>query len=111
MPLLNIKCTKELSRELQKEISAMAALTLGKPEKYVMVIAETTNVWMGGHEGDAAYVEVKSIGGLDREVNHELSMKICILLEDHCGIPSDRVYITFHSFERDHWGWNKETFS
>ena len=26
-------------------------------------------------------------------------------LEEHLGIPPDRVYVTFQSVERDHWGY------
>ena len=110
MPMLNLKCPKEVPSDLLKDLSGAVAETIGKPEQYVMVVAEKADLLMSGNGGDAAYVEVKSIGGLNREVNHELTMKICILLEDHLDIPADRVYVTFHSVERDHWGWNKATF-
>jgi phenylpyruvate tautomerase PptA (4-oxalocrotonate tautomerase family) len=110
MPLLNLKCTQAVPTELLNKLSSALAETIGKPEQYVMVTAEKADMLMSGQADDAAYAEVKSIGGLNREVNHELTMKICILLEDHMGIPSDRTYVTFQSVERDHWGWNKATF-
>lgn len=110
MPMLNLKCTQAVSSDLLGEFSAAVAETIGKPEQYVMVAVEKAYMFMSGDEGEAAYVEVKSIGGLSREVNHALTTKICNLLENHLGIPPDRVYVTFQSVERDHWGWNKSTF-
>lgn len=110
MPALLLKCTKDVTPEFCEQVSSVVAETIGKPEQYVMVVAERADVMMSGEAGDAAFAEVKSIGGLSRTVNHELTMKLCDLLSGHFGIPADRVYITFQSFERDHWGWNKATF-
>ena len=110
MPMLNLKCSKPVPHELLEELSSAVADTIGKPEKYVMVVAGNADLLMSGAKGDAAYAEVKSIGGLDRSVNHELTMKICALLDDHLGIAPDRVYVTFQSVAADHWGWNKATF-
>jgi phenylpyruvate tautomerase PptA (4-oxalocrotonate tautomerase family) len=108
--MLNLKCSKPVPDELLEELSAAVAETIGKPEKYVMVAAENAEFLMSGEKGDAAYAEVRSIGGLGRVVNHELTIKICVLLNDHLGIPSDRIYVTFQSVEADHWGWNQTTF-
>jgi len=108
--MLNIQCTREIPADVQLQLSSIVADTIGKPEQYVMVVAGQAHVLMSGEKGDAAYVEVKSIGGLNRDVNHALTMKICDLLNDHPGIPGDRIYVTFQSVERDHWGWNGSTF-
>lgn len=110
MPMLNVKCSKPLPAELLAELSSAVAETIGKPEKYVMVVAENADLLMSGDQRDAAYAEVKSIGGLDRVVNHELTIKICVLFNDHLGIASDRVYVTFQSMAADHWGWNQSIF-
>lgn len=110
MPMLNLKCTRPVPDDLLKELSSAVAETIGKPEKYVMVAVAQDIIMMSGGKGDAAYAELKSIGGLHREVNHELTMKICILLNDHLGIPPDRVYVTFQSVAADHWGWNSAIF-
>lgn len=110
MPMINLKCSQQIPPDLLSEISAMVALAIGKPEKYVMVVSSKADMVMSGTAGDAAYAEVKSLGGLDGTVNHEITMKLCILLNDHLGIPGDRIYVTFESLERDHWGWNGSTF-
>ncbi len=110
MSMLNLKCSKKIPDDLLEMLSAVVAETIGKPEQYVMVVASRADILMSGKDGAAAYAELKSIGGLGRVVNHELTMKICILLNDHLGIAADRVYVTFQSIEPDHWGWNSSTF-
>lgn len=110
MPIINLKSSTAIPEDLLTEISSMLAVTLDKPEQYVMVVSSTADLLMSGAAGDAVYAEVKSLGGLGRLVNHEITMKLCVLLDDHLGIPADRIYVTFQSLERDHWGWNGRTF-
>lgn len=110
MPMLNLMCTEAVSPELLKELSSAVAEVIRKPEKYVMIVASKGNVLMSGEEGPAAYLEVKSIGGLNREVNNALSVRVKDLLCERVGVAGERVYITFESIERDHWSWNGATF-
>lgn len=110
MPMLSLKCSREVPEELLKELSSAVADGIGKPEKYVMVVAEKVDLAMSGMPGDAACGEVRSIGGLNQAVNRKLTMNICTLLSDRLGIPADRIYITFQSVPADHWGWNGSTF-
>ena len=110
MPMLNLKCSKDIPADLLPELSKLVAEGIGKPEHYVMVVVDKAPIMMSGAEGDAAYAEIKSLGGLSGEVNHSLSASLCSLLNEKLGIPPERVYINFQSFERDHWGWNNSTF-
>jgi len=110
MPMIKLHSSCPIPRDLLGEISALVSETIGKSEQYVMVVVQQADMMMGGTEKGAVYAEVKSIGGLNRTVNHELTMKLCILLNDHLGIPQDRIYITFQTIEADHWGWNARTF-
>lgn len=110
MPMIQLKSSAGIPRALLSEISTMVAETIGKPERYVMVVASEADMMMSGTVGDAVYADVKSLGGLGRQVNHELTMKLCVLLNDHLGIPGDRIYVTFQSLKPDHWGWNGSMF-
>jgi len=110
MPMMNLKCTKDIPQELLNKLSHAVAEAIGKPEKYVMIVAEKTDVIMSGSEGDAACAEIKSIGGLNGGVNQQLTAKICSLLKDQLGIPADRTYVIFQPLTADHWGWNGSTF-
>jgi phenylpyruvate tautomerase PptA (4-oxalocrotonate tautomerase family) len=75
-----------------------------------MVTASQAAIQMSGSPGDAAFVDVRSIGGLTVEVNHKLSQKICQLLHDSLGIPPDWIYLNFTDVQASHWGWNGNTF-
>ena len=75
-----------------------------------MVSASQAAMQMSGKPGDAAFVDVRSIGGLTHDVNRKLSQKVCKLLNDSIGVPPNRIYLNFSDVEASHWGWNGSTF-
>jgi phenylpyruvate tautomerase len=114
MPLLKLVTTVLLPHEKGKlllaALSKAVAGTIGKPEQYVMVAASQSAMLMSGRAGEAAFVDIRSIGGLNAETNRKLSQQICKLLKDSLGIAPDRVYVNFTDVEADNWGWNGSTF-
>ena len=114
MPLLKLETTVALPDEKKKTVlaalSKAVADTIGKPEQYIMVTTNQSDVLMSGKAGDAAFVDIRSIGGLNRETNRKLSQQICKLLKDSLGIAPDRVYLNFSDMEAGNWGWNGSTF-
>ncbi len=114
MPLLALKTSVCLSNQqrydLLAPLSKIVAECIGKPERYVMVTIDQTAMLMGGAEGPAAYAEIRSIGGLNREVNRKLSERVCGLLQERIDIPPDRVYLGFTNVSAENWGWNEGTF-
>jgi phenylpyruvate tautomerase len=114
MPLLKFETTVALSDDKQKTLlpalSKAVAEIIGKPEQYVMVTASSAAMLMGGSSGDAAFVDVRSIGGLSDEVNRKLSARVCRLLSEALGLPANRVYLNFTDVEAGNWGWNGSTF-
>ena len=110
MPMIKLSAPCDIPTELLQELSTIIAEAIGKPENYVMVVASKCDVLMSGSAADAVYVEVKSIGGLSPAVNHEITMKICVLLNDHLGILEDRIYVTFADIPAEQWGWNGSLF-
>ncbi len=114
MPLLKLETTVIVTEEKRKTLlaalSKVVAGTIGKPEQYVMVTIGSAAILMSGKPGDAAYVEIRSIGGLSGDVNRKLSQQVCKLLNDSLGIPPDRVYLNFNDVEAGNWGWNGSTF-
>jgi phenylpyruvate tautomerase PptA (4-oxalocrotonate tautomerase family) len=114
MPLLRLETTAALAEDkrqaLLAALSKAVAETIGKPEQYVMVAASQAAMQMSGSPGDAAFVDVRSIGGLGGDVNRKLSQKVCQLLRDSLGIPQDRVYLNFTDVKAGQWGWNGNTF-
>ncbi len=114
MPLLKIETTVPLPQEKEKPLlaalSKAVAGVLGKPEQYVMITASHSAMVMSGKAGDAAFVDIRSIGGVNGENNRKLSQQICKLLKDSLGIAPDRVYLNFSDVEAGNWGWNGSTF-
>jgi len=91
-------------------LSKTVAETIGKPEQYVMVTIGPAAILMSGKPGDAAFVDIRSIGGLSGDVNRDLSQEVCRLLNELLGVPQDRVYLTFTEVEPTNWGWKGNTF-
>jgi phenylpyruvate tautomerase PptA (4-oxalocrotonate tautomerase family) len=114
MPLLKLETTVALPDEKKKTVlaalSKAVADTIGKPEQYVMVTASQSAMLMSGKTGDTAFVDIRSIGGLNGDTNRKLSQQICELLKDSLGIAPDRVYLNFSDVEAGNWGWNGSTF-
>jgi len=75
-----------------------------------MVAASQAAMLMSGNPGDAAFVDVRSIGGLTQDVNRKLSEKVCKVLNDTLGVPQNRIYLSFTEVEASHWGWSGSTF-
>jgi phenylpyruvate tautomerase PptA (4-oxalocrotonate tautomerase family) len=114
MPLLKLETTVVLSEDKRQALLASLSRTvaeiIGKPEQYVMVTASQSAMLMSGKPGDAAFADVRSIGGLTGDVNRKLSQKVCQLLHDSLGIPPNRIYLNFTDVEAGRWGWNGNTF-
>src|SRR5215470_3940771 len=110
MPLLKLETTVALTDEKRKSLlaslSKIVANTIGKPEQYVMVNAGQVAAVMSGKPGDAAFVDIRSIGGLSGDVNRKLSQQVCKLLNDSLGIAPDRIYLNFTDVAAVSWGWN-----
>ena len=114
MPLLRLETTAALSddktKALLSSLSKAVAGTIGKPEQYVMVTISKAAMLMSGKPGEAAFVDIRGIGGLSDDVNRKLSQQVCKLLNDSLGIPPDRIYLNFTDIDAAHWGWNGSTF-
>lgn len=115
MPLIKLQmsesCSQETKEELCCELSRICAEGIGKPESYVASLVEDDAVIaFGGAIQNSAYVEVKSIGGLNGSVNRNLAAAICGCLEAKVGIPGSRIYINFTDVPASSWGCNGSTF-
>jgi phenylpyruvate tautomerase len=114
MPLLKLETTVGVSEDKRKALLASLSKSIanatGKPEQYVMVTISQIAMLMSGKAGDAAFIDVRGIGGLSGEVNRKISQQVCKLLTDSLGISGDRVYLNFTDVEAGNWGWNGRTF-
>lgn len=114
MPLIKLETSADLPDDkkttLLPQLSRIIAEEIGKPETYVMVTIEQNRLMMSGSDAPAAFMDVRSIGGLTPEINQAISKRLCTLMDRELGISYDRTYITFIDMPRTHWGWNGRTF-
>jgi phenylpyruvate tautomerase PptA (4-oxalocrotonate tautomerase family) len=114
MPLLKLETTQGLGEEkrnaLLTSLSKVVADATAKPEQFVMVSISQTTMLMSGRGGDAAFVDIRSIGSLSGAVNRRLAQQVCKVLHDSLGIAPQRVYLNFTDIDAGNWGWNNSTF-
>ena len=114
MPLLKLETTVALADDkkqaLLASLSQIVAGTIGKPEQYVMVVISPAAILMSGKPGPAAFVDIRSIGGLGGNVNQQLAQKVGSLLKESLGVPPDRIYLNYTDVSAGNWGGNGDTF-
>jgi phenylpyruvate tautomerase len=115
MPLIrlqtNVSLSSEVSTGLCADLSRLCAEVIGKPEAYVVAIVDDHQTMsFGGKPGPAAFVEVRSIGGLSPTVNRSLSERICALVTSSIQVESPRVYLNFIDVAASNWGHDGGTF-
>ncbi len=114
MPLIKLQTNIELDditcQALLKQLSALTASLLNKPESYVMVAIEPScSMLFAGKNDPLCYIELKSIS-LAEDKTTSLSAALCELVNNLTNINSERIYIEFTNSPRAMWGWNKATF-
>jgi phenylpyruvate tautomerase PptA (4-oxalocrotonate tautomerase family) len=115
MPLIQVSTTETIAEASQKpllqKLSRAIAEGIGKPESYVMVVLHPQSPMLhGGAPGPAAFVDVRSIGGLGSRVCKALSERICALLLADLKVPGERVYLNFTDVPAGSWGHDAGTF-
>jgi phenylpyruvate tautomerase PptA (4-oxalocrotonate tautomerase family) len=110
MPLMIIKTSVSVPENKKEALLTSATKVLveaaGKKESHVMVLLEKVDASMGGKVGAVAFVEIRSLIGLTHAVNHDISERVCDLLEEMLGVPGDRIFMNFTSVPESAWGWD-----
>jgi phenylpyruvate tautomerase len=115
MPYIKLETTETVAadakRGLCEKLSRLCAETIGKPEQYVQaLVVDGVAMVHGGERGPAAFVDVRSIGGLGSKVCQGLAAKVCALLDQTLGVPGSRVYLNFTEVAAAKWGHDGSTF-
>lgn len=106
----NLPLTEAAEAKLMKSASALVATELGKPETYVMIALEPDiPMLFAGTDAPTAFLELKGIG-LPTNKTKALSQALCRFIEQHLGVPGDRVYLNFADVSPALWGWNSDVF-
>ena len=115
MPLIRMETSEKIPEEKKSELigalSKIAAEAMGKPEAYVMAVLSEASMSMAGKPGPAAFLDIRSIGSINNQVNNKISKEVAALLTKSLGIPGERIYISFTDVKGANWGWNGGTFA
>ena len=106
MPAVFVETNVELKNPtvVAQELSKLVAKGLDKPEKYVTVsIRKAQTMTRGGTPTNFAYIEVRSIGGLNQTINDSLAKQIVVLLEKY-GLDQSKIDINFIDIAPQNWG-------
>lgn len=115
MPFVHLQISEGLEPEakarLATELSRACAEALGKPESYVMVaVSDAVAMLHAGKAGGAAFLDVRSIGGLSPKVNQALCRRLCEIVARAANVPSHRTYLNFTDVAAANWGHDGGTF-
>lgn len=113
MPFIDAKITLELDdaqKDSLKTKFGKAVSLIGKPESYLMVgIDDGYDLYFAGSKLDkGAYVSVSLFGNASSSAYSNMTAEICKIMEDEFGIPSNKVYVTYHGV--NDWGWAGRNF-
>lgn len=70
----------------------------------------TNTMGFGGKVGDCAFVDVRVFGPTNASKNTAITKAYSKLLNETLGIPTERVYLTFTSYNSGYWGHDDYTF-
>jgi phenylpyruvate tautomerase len=112
MPLeTNERLAPKDKHELASALSQACSEILGKPERYVMaIVIDELAMTHAGERGPAAFLDVRSIGGLSSATNKKLSARLCELVSSAARISKDRIYLNFSDVAASDWGHDGGTF-
>mmetsp|Transcript_36161 Transcript_36161/g.88355 ORF Transcript_36161/g.88355 Transcript_36161/m.88355 type:complete len:89 (+) Transcript_36161:52-318(+) len=88
MPTLLIKTNVEPGDKeaMMKEASKAMAAGIRKPENFVMVEHQKSDMIFAGTADPCGFLYITSLGNLGPEVNPGMAKELCALLERHCGM-------------------------
>jgi phenylpyruvate tautomerase PptA (4-oxalocrotonate tautomerase family) len=114
MPLIKIETNATVPAQQQEALLAAVSQTLAaithKAESHCQALLVPGAVLFAGKPGPSAFVDIRGIGGLHREVNAKLSAALATQLQQTLGVPADRLYINFTEIAATNWGWNGALF-
>jgi phenylpyruvate tautomerase len=107
----NVSLSDDVKTGLCAELSRACAEVIGKPETYVQaIVVDGATMLHAGTSGSAAFLDVRSIGGLSAKTNGALAKRLCDLTHKATQISGERIYLNFTDIAGTHWGHAGETF-
>ena len=114
MPMIVTHTTEEITKEkkaaLTRALGEAITLLPGKTEAYLMLEFQggCEMAFHGDTERPLAFVEVKLLGKSTKAAYEALTARICDILKEILGVPTDGTYVKYEEIE--HWGYNRYNF-
>ena len=107
---VSVKISKEQERELKDRLGKAISLIPGKSEQWLMTgFQDEYHLYFRGDDSEPmAFIEIRFLGGPDKDAFSRMSAELSKIYGDVLGIKPDHMYIKF-SASMD-WGWNGDTF-
>jgi len=96
---------EEKKDELFGAVTKLLTDVAGKKESAVMVMIEKVEARKGNQPIPVAFVEVRSLVGLDHAMNRKLAEGFCDILGKLLGINGEDIYLNFLRIPETAWGW------
>lgn len=110
MPMIITKTNASISVEqekiLTKAFGEAIALLPGKTEEWLMLSFEdgARMAFRGSCDRELCYIEVNLLGAASREAYDKLTARLCELIHETLGIPTDGIYVKYE--EAKTWGYD-----
>lgn len=108
MPCVQIKTNVAYSEEeknvILREATKIMVEQAHKNEEAVMVIIEKVDGTMGNSAEPMAFVDIRSMVGIDHKTNNDISAALTPVLTKTLGVSPYRTYMTFLRVPETCWG-------
>jgi phenylpyruvate tautomerase PptA (4-oxalocrotonate tautomerase family) len=114
MPLMTIRSAAKIGdtavSSMLSACSAKLAELLAQPEAYVMTLFDRpASMTMAGTANPCCLVEIRSVVTLSCDQTRAMAQAFCPMLEEHLGVPPNRIFLNFTDFHATMWGFNGRT--
>ncbi len=89
----NVELSKAQESSFLEEASRTVSYTLSKPESYVCVSYSLSNMRFGGTSDPCAFIQLESLGNINRSNNGKYASAITSLVAKHTGVDPERIYM------------------
>lgn len=113
MPYIEARITEKLTdsqKDALKTKLGKAISIMHKSEGHLMVgIADNFTLFFAGKAlAKGAFVSIDTFGEPGASDCNQMTGKVCDILKDEVGIPSENVYVKYGG--TNNWGWNGSNF-
>ena len=102
--MTNVSYSKETKDAVLRKFNRVMVEVAHKNEEAVMVTLQTVDGTMGNTEEPFAFIDVRSMNGIEHKMNNDVCVEMTKIMEEAFGINPLRLYITFTRVPETCWG-------